>query len=301
MSWSAGSAAGCGCGPTASSFGGRARAGRASSCACWKRWASFMNLQPFQLPMPEEQPYPDGVAAIFEVARRLRAPNGCPWDREQTHRSLRPYLLEETYELLEVIGDVLLQVAMHAAIAEEQKRFNAANVSEAAAAKMVSRHPHVFGDEQVADAEGVLRNWERRKAQEAARAGHPEETPLDRVPATLPALAWTLNMQKRAARVGFDLETADGAAEAVAAETAAVTAAEDGEAAFRELGDLLLAVVSLARKRNVNPEDALRTAGQRYQDRFAAMDRELRARGAQYRDLDKEELTRLWESQVLPT
>jgi len=264
--------------------------------------------------MPEEQPYPDGVAAIFEVARRLRAPNGCPWDREQTHRSLRPYLLEETYELLEVIdrgledgklleelGDLLLQVAMHAAIAEEQKRFNAANVSEAAAAKMVSRHPHVFGDEQVADAEGVLRNWERRKAQEAARAGHPEETPLDRVPATLPALAWTLNMQKRAARVGFDLETADGAAEAVAAETAAVTAAEDGEAAFRELGDLLLAVVSLARKRNVNPEDALRTAGQRYQDRFAAMDRELRARGAQYRDLDKEELTRLWESQVLPT
>src|SRR5215510_8278990 len=236
-----------------------------------------MNLQPFQLPMPDERPYPDGVAAIFEVARRLRAPDGCPWDREQTHQSLRPYLLEETYELLEVIdrgledgklleelGDLLLQVAMHAAIAEEQQRFNAANVSE------------------------------------AAGAGHPEETPLDRVPATLPALAWTLNMQKRAARVGFDLETADGAAKAVAAGAAAVTAAEDGEAAFREVGDLLLAVVSLARKRNVNPEDALRTAGQRYQDRFAAMDRELRAGGAQYRDLDKEELTRLWESQVLP-
>ena len=273
-----------------------------------------MNLQPFQLPMPDEQPYPDGVAAIFEVARRLRAPNGCPWDREQTHLSLRPYLLEETYELLEVIdrgledgklleelGDLLLQVAMHAAIAEEQKRFDAADVSEAAAAKMVSRHPHVFGDEQVADAEGVLRNWERRKAEEAARAGHPDETPLDRVPATLPALAWTFNMQKRAARVGFDLETADGAAKAVVERTAAVTAAGDGESASRELGDLLLAVVSLARKRNVNPEDALRAAGQRYRDRFAAMDRELRARGAHYRELDEEVLARLWESQVRPT
>jgi len=264
--------------------------------------------------MPDDQPYPDGVAAIFEIARRLRAPNGCPWDREQTHQSLRPYLLEETYELLEVIdrgledgklleelGDLLLQVAMHAAIAEEQKRFNAAQVSEAAAAKMVARHPHVFGDEQVADAEGVLRNWERRKAEEAERAGRPEETPLDRVPETLPALAWTLNMQKRAARIGFDPETADGAAEAVAAGTAAVTAADDGEAAFREVGDLLLAVVSLARKRNVNAEDALRAAGQRYHDRFAAMDRELRARGAHYRELGAAELTRLWESQVLHT
>ncbi len=264
--------------------------------------------------MPDAQPYPDGVAAIFEIARRLRAPSGCPWDREQTHQSLRPYLLEETYELLEVIdrgledgklleelGDLLLQVAMHAAIAEEQKRFDAAQVSEAAAAKMVARHPHVFGDEQVADAEGVLRNWERRKAEEAARAGRPEETPLDRVPATLPALAWTLNMQKRAARVGFDLETADGAAEAVAAGAASVTAAKGGEEAFRELGDLLLAVVTLARKRNVNPEDALRVAGQRYRDRFAAMDRELRARGAQYRDLDDEELARLWDSQVSPS
>src|SRR2546430_3641708 len=165
-----------------------------------------------------EKPYSPGVAAIFEVVARLRAPDGCPWDREQTHRSLRPYLLEETYELLEVIdrgeddgklleelGDVLLQVAMHAAIAEEQGRFDAARVSEGAAAKMVARHPHVFGDQQAADAEEGLRNWERRKAEEAAVAGRAEETPPDRVPTTPPALAWTLNMQKRAARIGFDL------------------------------------------------------------------------------------------------
>ena len=241
--------------------------------------------------MPDERPYPDGVTAIFEIARRLRARDGCPWDREQTHKSLRPYLLEETYEVLEAIdrdqddaklmeelGDLLLQVAMHAAIAEEQNRFNAASISEAAAAKMVARHPHVFGDEQVADAEGVLRNWERRKAEEAARAGRPDETPLDRVPPTMPALAWTFNMEKRAARVGVDLDSVESAADAVASKTAALAAAEEGDAAFREVGDLLLAVVSLARKHGVNPEDALRAAGQRYRDRFAAMDKDPRAR-----------------------
>src|SRR5438034_1574290 len=209
--------------------------------------------------MADEKPYSPGIASLFEVVARLRAPDGCPWDREQTHESLRPYLLEEAYELLEAIdrgledaklqeelGDVLLQVAMHAAIAEEQGRFDAASVSEASAAKMVARHPHVFGDEQVADAEGVLRNWERRKAEEAARAGRAAETPLDRVPASLPALAWTYNMQKRAARVGFDVDTADGAAEALAggaAEARRQAEAGDREAAARAVGELLLAAV----------------------------------------------------------
>jgi len=259
--------------------------------------------------MPE-RPYPDGVDAVFEIARRLRAPDGCPWDREQTHGSLRPYLLEESHELLEVIdrglddtkfieelGDVLLQVAMHAAIAEEQGRFDAARVSEAAAAKMVARHPHVFGDEQVADAAGVLRMWERRKAEEAAVAGREAETPLDRVPSSLPALAWTSGMQKRAARVGFDPESADpdGPVGAIA-EGARRLEAAGPDAAFRETGELLLAVVALARLRDVNPEDALRAAGQRYRDRFAAMDRELRARGVRYEELDADERSDLWRS-----
>src|SRR3982074_2417748 len=147
-----------------------------------------MNLRPFRSSMAE-RPYPEGGGAIFEIARRLRAPDGCPWDREQTHESLRPYLLEETYELLEAIdrghddtkmveelGDVLLQVAMHSVIAEEEGRFDAARVSEAAAAKMVARHPHVFGDVQVARVEAVLRNWELQKAREAAEAGRTAET-----------------------------------------------------------------------------------------------------------------------------
>jgi tetrapyrrole methylase family protein / MazG family protein len=259
-------------------------------------------------PAAEGRPYPDGVGAIFEIARRLRAPDGCPWDREQTPASLRPYLLEETYELLEAIdaghddqkvmeelGDVLLQVAMHSAIAEEEGRFDAAMVSEASAAKMVARHPHVFGDEQVADAEEVLANWERRKADEAAQAGRGHETPLDRVPVALPALAWTYGMQKRAARVGFDFETPAGAADAIAEEAHELAAAQSPEQAFQEVGDLLFAIVSMARKLKIDPEDALRTSGQRFRDRFAAMDREMRERGISYRDLSPEELAAVWQ------
>src|SRR6476661_2023734 len=155
----------------------------------------------------EDRPYSPGVNAIFEVVKRLRAPDGCPWDREQTHESLRPYLLEETYELLEAIdsgddakikeelGDLLLQVAMHAEIAAGESRFDAAQVSEAAAEKMVVRHPHVFGDVSVANADEVLRNWEHQKIREAREAGS-EESVVDRVPSTLPALAWTLGLQK---------------------------------------------------------------------------------------------------------
>src|SRR2546428_3998910 len=131
------------------------------------------------MPEPTERPYSPGIASLFEVVARLRAPDGCPWDREQTHESLRPYLLEETYELLEAIdsgddtkmkeelGDLLLQVAMHAEIAAQEGRFDAAQVSEAAAAKMVARHPHVFGDVSVANSDEVLRNWEHNKEREA--------------------------------------------------------------------------------------------------------------------------------------
>ncbi len=138
------------------------------------------------------KPFEDGIGAIFEVVHTLRAPGGCPWDREQTHESLRQYLLEETYELLEAIdggddakmreelGDLLLQVAMHAEIAAEEGRFDATQVSEAAAAKMVKRHPHVFGDRSVADADEVLRNWEHQKIREAREAGS-EESVVDRL------------------------------------------------------------------------------------------------------------------------
>src|ERR1700686_692349 len=140
------------------------------------------------MPDADTRPFSPGVNAIFEVVKRLRAADGCPWDREQTHESLRPYLLEETYELLEAIdsgdesklreelGDVLLQVAMHAQIAAGDGRFDAAAISEQVAAKMVARHPHVFGDREVRDAEDVLRNWERDKIAQAGREGQPRES-----------------------------------------------------------------------------------------------------------------------------
>jgi len=255
----------------------------------------------------KERPYSPGVQALFEVVKTLRAPGGCPWDREQTHESLRPYLLEETYELLEAIdsgddakikeelGDLLLQVAMHAEIAAEQGRFDAAEVSEAAAQKMVVRHPHVFGDVSVADADEVLRNWEHNKVHEAKPEGRGHESVVDRVPASLPALAWTLGLQKRAARVGFDFATPSSAAEQVAEEAHELAAARGGDEAFEELGDLLFAVVSLARKMKVNPEDALRVAGQRFRKRFAETEASMRRDGLAFRDVDAQELEKRWD------
>jgi tetrapyrrole methylase family protein/MazG family protein len=253
-----------------------------------------------------EQPYSDGIAAIFEVVHRLRAPGGCPWDREQTHESLRPYLLEETYELLEAIdagddakmmeelGDLLLQVAMHAEIAGEEGRFDARQVSEAVAAKMVKRHPHVFGDVSVANADEVLRNWEHQKMHESRKAGS-DESVVDRVPATLPALAWTLGLQKRAARVGFDFASPAAAAGSVAEEARELAEVSEHERAFEEMGDLLFAIVSLARTLKVNPEDALRVAGQRFRRRFAATEAALRAEGKAFTDLSETEMLERWE------
>jgi len=253
-----------------------------------------------------DKPYSDGIEAIFEVVHRLRAPGGCPWDREQTHESLRPYLLEETYELLEAIdagddgkmmeelGDLLLQVAMHAEIAAEEGRFDAKQVSEAVAAKMVKRHPHVFGDVSVANADEVLRNWEHQKMHEARKAGN-DESVVDRVPATLPALAWALGLQKRAARVGFDFATPSAAAESVAEEAKELAEVSDHDRAFEEMGDLLFAIVSLARTLKVNPEDALRVAGQRFRQRFASAEAALRSEGKTFSDLTEPEKLQRWE------
>jgi len=260
----------------------------------------------------DDKPYSDGLPALFEVVRRLRAPDGCPWDREQTHESLRPYLLEETYEVLEAIdagddsklleelGDLLLQVAMHAEIASQEGRWDAATVSEREAAKMVARHPHVFGDVSVADAGEVLKNWERQKAQEAHAQGRTDESVLDRVTQSLPALAWTLSLQKRAARVGFDFGSAGGALDAVKEEAEELAeAGADPARAFDELGDLLFALVSLARKLKLNPEDALRASGRRFAERFKALERRAKDDGLDLHALDESAIERLWEETAL--
>jgi uncharacterized protein YabN with tetrapyrrole methylase and pyrophosphatase domain len=162
---------------------------------------------------------------------------------------------------------------------------------------MVARHPHVFGDVDVAGAEEVLRNWEHQKAEEAARQGRAHETVLDGVPRNLPALAWTANMQKRAARIGFDLPAQAGAAQNVAEQAASLADVEPGNEAFSAIGELLLKVVALSKTLDVNPEDALRAAGQRYRHQFARMDDRVRAQGLSYRDLEPEKLQSLWDEE----
>ena len=246
---------------------------------------------------------------MLEVVEALRAPDGCPWDREQTHLTLRPYLLEETYELLEAIesgstediseelGDVLLQVFMHHAIAQETGEFSIADVAEHVTAKMVHRHPHVFGDVEVAGADQVLANWEGLKNREQRKQGR--ISALEGAPRTLPALAWALSLQKRAARVGFDWKEVDGVLDKVAEEAQELSAENDRQRQEEELGDLLFALVNLSRHLRVNPEDALRTSSRRFQKRFEEMEQAARDSGKDVREMTPEELETLWEKAKL--
>ena len=241
---------------------------------------------------------------MLEVIEALRAPEGCPWDREQTHGTLRPYLLEETYELLEAIdskddeeiseelGDVLLQVFMHHAIAQEEGRFSIAEVAHHATAKMINRHPHVFGDLEARTAEQVLSNWEGLKQTEARKRGR--VSALEGAPGTLPALAWALSLQKRAARVGFDWPEQEGVLEKVAEEARELAAETTRERQEEELGDLLFSLVNLARRMKINPEDALRQSSGRFYRRFEAMEQAARDAGQDVREMGAEELDELW-------
>ncbi len=262
----------------------------------------------------------DALRALNEVVERLRAPGGCPWDREQTHRSLRPYLLEETYEVLEAIdslepgtlreelGDLLLQVLMHSAIAmEADGGFDIGDVADDVRAKMIHRHPHVFGDVTVDGPAGVVVNWEKLKKSEKRE----RLSLLDGVPAALPALAHAQGVQKRPARIGFDEtptvpgalatvrqalthieEIADGLAEAERGEDWAAEAG-DPEVA---IGDLLFAVVALARRLRVNPEEALRGRTMLFARRFRALETQARADGVDLHELDDAGWRERWEA-----
>lgn len=240
---------------------------------------------------------------LVRVMARLRAPDGCPWDREQTHRSLRPYLLEEAYEALEAVeeedwarlcdelGDVLLQVVFHAQLASERGDFGIEDVCEKIVTKLKRRHPHVFSD-QVADTpDEVIDRWEKLKRQEE---GYRErESAVDGTPASLPALQRAYKLQKRAARVGFDWDEIAGPRAKVEEELREVDEAGAAEAED-EIGDLLFAVVNLARFMNVEPEGALRRANERFIRRFRSVERQ--AGGSeQLRGMNLEEMDRLWE------
>ena len=247
-------------------------------------------------------PRPSSLEAFQDTIARLRAPGGCPWDREQTHQSLRPHLLEETHETLaaldaddtdalrEELGDLLLQIVLQAQIAVEAGEFSLAQVIEGVDAKIKHRHPHVFGDVVVADAAEVLHIWEKIKREEKGK-----HSLLGGVSRSLPALARAQAIQKRVARVGFDWPDAEGVVAKIAEEAAELREAQGGEELEEELGDVLFSVVNLARWLNVDAESALRGACGQFIQRFSGMEDLCRERGLGLSELSLAEQEELWE------
>ncbi len=259
---------------------------------------------------------------LVKLQARLRAPDGCPWDREQTHLTLRTYLIEEAYEVLEALetgddskfaeelGDLLLQVVFHAQIAAEQKRFTAADVVREIHQKMVRRHPHVFGEKRARDAAEVLKNWEQLKAEERrARnaekginvAPEPPSEPaslLDGIPHTLPAVMQGLQLTRRASRIGFDWETADGVIEKIREELRELQTAQTSQSAEHieeEVGDVLFAAVNLARFLGIDPEIALKQTNAKFVSRFRRMEQLAHESRRRLADVPRAEMESLWD------
>lgn len=245
----------------------------------------------------------EALSSLVALVERLR--RDCPWDREQTPETLRTYLLEECHEVLDAIdsgdpnaladelGDLLFQILFLSRIAQERGSFSIEDVARKISAKMIERHPHVFGGARAADADSVRQGWERRK-QRAAGAGDP----LGSLPASLPALASAYRMTSRAADLGFDWERdADVAAkiEEELAEWREAEQAGDGEAEEKEIGDLLFSIVNLARRRRIDPESALRRAQARFRRRFARVADRARESGRAVGDVSASELDGYWE------
>jgi len=255
---------------------------------------------------------PGSLAAFQEIVAHLRAPEGCPWDREQTHRSLRPFLLEETHEVLEALdnddtvalkeelGDLLLQILLHTQIAIEDEEFRMADIVANIVSKLKRRHPHVFGQVQVSGTQDVLINWERIKGEEKAarnqEGNHGEgEGVLSGVPITLPALARAQALRFRASRLGFDWPAIEGARAQVEEEWQELRAAADPSAQEHELGDVLFALAVLSGWLHLDAEGALRAANARFEQRFQAMEREAASRGQIFAELKPAQVLALWE------
>jgi len=238
---------------------------------------------------------------LVRVMARLRGPGGCPWDREQTHRSLARHLLEETHEVLEAIdaddperlrdelGDVLLQVAFHAQMAADDGAWDVDDVAEGIVRKLIRRHPHVFGDVEVAGADDVLVNWERIKAEESG-----PKAVEDDIPETLPALARAAKVQRRAAGWGFGWRTLEGALEALREEVAELERRTAPDEAEEEIGDVLFATVAVARRLGVDPESALRRTIRGFADRYERLMALVRERGLDLDAMSEEEIRQLF-------
>ena len=241
--------------------------------------------------------------ALERIIARLRGPGGCPWDRKQTHASIKPYLIEEAYEVLqtlddenadklcEELGDLLLQILLHAQIAREAGEFEIGDVISGIATKLIRRHPHVFGESEAGDAEEVALEWENIKQDERK----PEDSLLSSVPRGMPALSYSHSIQRRAAGVGFDWDDYNGILEKVTEELGELRRADTPQQKIHEFGDIIFALVNAARWENVDLEEALRLANERFCRRFRYMEDICRTRDVTLRDLSFDEQNALWD------
>ena len=253
------------------------------------------------------------------ISARLREPDGCPWDREQTHESLRNHLLEEAYEVYDALeagatpalagelGDLLLQVVLHAQLAAEEGVFDMTDVWAAIASKIVRRHPHVFGEAEARTASDVNRQWERIKAGERAEAAAADgasgtgvapapKSALDGISRSLPALAASQEMQERAANIGYDWPSIDGVLDKVREEVGELVEADTHAHRAEELGDLLFVLVNVGRKTGIEVEAAVRAANEKFRRRFRHVELAAASRDVALRDLSFDELDALWDA-----
>jgi tetrapyrrole methylase family protein/MazG family protein len=245
---------------------------------------------------------------LVEVVAALRGENGCPWDKEQTHSTLKSSLLEETYEVIEAIdanapvklqeelGDLLMQIMLHAQIAQDEKKFNIDDVIQTITEKLIRRHPHVFGDVQVKDSTQVLSNWEAIKRNE--ETFQERESLLDGIPMQLPSLVRARKIQSKASRVGFDWEQAEEVLSKIDEELeelkSSINSSNQADIEM-EIGDLLFSIVNLSRFLNVDSEDALRKVNEKFIRRFKMMETEIKRQGKRFEDYDLEGLDEFWE------
>lgn len=242
-------------------------------------------------------------ATLVGIIARLRAPDGCPWDRKQTHASLRENLLEECYEVLEVLdegdsgklchelGDLLMQVVLHTQIATEAGEFELGDVLDSINAKLIHRHPHIFGSLKVKNADEVALNWEVLKQGERGV----DTSILDSVPKQMPALGYSQEIQRRVVQVGFDWENIDGVIDKLAEEVSEFKRADSQERRVWEFGDLLFTLANIARRLGVDLEAALRQANRRFYHRFSYMEELCRRRGLNFSQLSFDDQNALWE------
>ncbi|CAH0347586.1 nucleoside triphosphate pyrophosphohydrolase [Bacillus sp. CECT 9360] len=277
-----------------------------------RQMEELSNLTSVYVPPVENEVYRyKEFSKLREIIAVLRSPNGCPWDKKQTHKSLKPYLIEEAYELIDAIddedddgmigelGDVLLQVMLHSQIAEDEGMFTVDDVIEGISAKMVRRHPHVFGNVQVEGTEDVLENWQRIKAEERAEEGNTEKSLLDGVGRALPSLIRGFELQKRAANVGFDWKDVSGAWDKVKEEISELeiefNKQHNTDDIKNELGDLFFALVNVSRFYGIQAEEAMNATNRKFYNRFTYIESLVKQSGKPFSDYTLEELDRFWE------